>query len=62
MMGLTPDPLVRNLFPLFLRLDVYVGSVRGLGSGAFVPTGVESKCGIFVFVMFVLIGVESKGV
>ena len=30
-----------------LNFDHSVGSVRGLGSGIFVPTGVESKCDIF---------------
>ena len=32
-----------------------------MGSGVFVPTGVKSKCDIFEFVVFVPIGVESKG-
>ena len=43
-----------------LRFDDYVGSVSGLGSGIFVPTGFDSKCYIFEFVVFVPIGVESK--
>ena len=62
MMGPTPDPLVRTIFTLFsLRFDNSIGRVSGLGSGVFIPTGVESKCDIFVFVMFVPIRVESKG-
>ena len=44
-----------------LRFDNYVGSVSVLGSGIFAPTGVESKCNIFVFVVFVPIGVKYKG-
>ena len=57
-MGLTLGPPVRSIFPLF---DDYVVIVCGLGSGVFVTTGVESKCDIFVFVVFVPIGVKSKG-
>ena len=45
-----------------LRFDDSLGRVSGLGPGVFVPTVVESKCDIFAFVMFVPIGVESKGV
>ena len=49
-------------FPDFsLGSDNSVGCVSGLGYGIFVPTGVESKFDIFVFVVFVLIGVKSKG-
>ena len=49
-------------FPAFsLCFDNYFGPVSGLGSGIFVPTGVDSKCDIFAFVVFVPIGVESKG-
>ena len=58
MMGLTPVPLVRALFPCVF--DGSVGRVSGLGCGVFVPTGVNSKCNNFVFVVFVPIGVESK--
>ena len=36
-----------------LRFENSVGRVSGLGSGVFVPTGVESKCDIFAFVVFV---------
>ena len=40
-------------FPDFsLRFDDTIGCVSGLGSDIFVPTGVESKCDIFSFVMF----------
>ena len=45
----------------YLHFDNSVGSVCGLGSSIFVPTGVESRCDIFVFVVFVLIVVKSKG-
>ena len=44
-------------FPdFYLCFDNHVGYVSVLGSGILVPTGVKSKCGIFVFVVFV-----SKG-
>ena len=46
-------------FPL--RFDNYVGCVSGLGSGVFVPTGVKPKYDVFVFLVFVPKGVESKG-
>ena len=45
---------------LFLFDDPF-GRVIVLGSGIFVPTGVKSKNDVFVFVVFVSIGVESKG-
>ena len=44
-----------------LRFNNYVGSVGGLRSGIFVPTGVKSICDIFTSDMFVPIGVDSKG-
>ena len=44
-----------------LRFEDSVGYVSGLGSDIFVPTGDESKCDIFAFVVFVPIGFESKG-
>ena len=63
MMGLTKDPLVRALFLVFLCvLTDSVGRFNCLGSGVFSPTGVESKCGIFLFAVFVPKGVKSKGV
>ena len=50
---------------LFLRFslcfDNSVGSVSGLGSSVFIPTGVDPKCDIFEIDVFVPIGVESKG-
>ena len=59
MMGLTPDPLVRTILTLLLCvLAISVGSVSGLGSGVFAPTGVESKCDIFLSVMFLPKGVK----
>ena len=45
-------------FPL--RFDNYVGHVSGLGYVVFVTTRVDSKCGVFAFIMFVPIGVKSK--
>ena len=39
----------------YLRFDDYVDSVSGLGSGVVAPIGVESKCDIFAFVVFVTI-------
>ena len=44
----------------YLRFDNSVGSVSGLVSGIFVPTGVESKCDIFTSDLFVPIGVDFK--
>ena len=61
MMVLTPDPLVHTFPGFSLRFDGSVGSVRGLGSGVFISIGVDSKCDIFGFVVFVPIVVESKG-
>ena len=61
-MGMTPDPLLRNLFVISLCVFNYsIGSVIGLGSGNFVPTGGKSKGNIFAFDMFVQTGVYSKG-
>ena len=47
-MGLTPGPLVRVLFPLVFT----VGSVSGLGYSFFVSTVAESKCNIVAFFAF----------
>ena len=44
-----------------LRFDDSVGSVNGLGSGIFLPTGVNSKSDIFAFYVFVPTGVEYRG-
>ena len=52
MMGMTPGPLVRAPFHFFLRFNDSVGRVSGLGSGVFVPTIVESKCGILCLSCF----------
>ena len=61
-MGLTPNPLILTIFYAFsLHLGYSIGGVSSLGSGVFVPTGVESKCDIFAFVMFTPIEVDSKG-
>ena len=46
---------------LSLRFENCVGSVSGLESVVFVPTALESKYDIFVFVVFIPIGVDSKG-
>ena len=37
------------------RFDDPVGHVSGLGYSVFVPTGVESKCDVFAFVVFISI-------
>ena len=72
MMVLTPGPLVRALF---FRFDESVGRVGdsvgcvanfvvldcGVGSGVFVPTGIESIGDVFPLVLFVPKGVKSKG-
>ena len=59
MMDLTLDPLVRTLFAIFLCV-LTIPFVSTFGSDFFSPTGVESKGGIFVFVVFVPTVVESK--
>ena len=38
-----------------------VGRVSGLGSGVFVPTGLDSKYDVFTFFLFVSIVFDSKG-
>ena len=38
-----------------------VGRVHGVGSGVFVPTGIESIGDVVPLVMLIPIGVESKG-
>ena len=38
-----------------------VGRVSGLGSRVFVPTGVDSKCDVFAFFVFVTIRDNYKG-
>ena len=37
------------------HFDDSVGCISGWGSGVFVPLGVESKCDVFAFVVFVSI-------
>ena len=39
----------------------YVGCVSGVGSVCFVPTGIEAIGDVVLLVVFVPIGVESKG-
>ena len=39
----------------------YVGRVSGVGSGVFVPTGIESICNFVLLILFVPRGVDSKG-
>ena len=58
MMGLNPGPLVRVIFPFF---DKSVGRVIGLGSSIFFSIRVDSKCDGVTFIVFMPIGVESKG-
>ena len=60
MVGMTPGPLVSAFFHCVLTY--YVGRFSGLGYGVFVPIGVKSKYGVFVFVVFMPIVVKSKGV
>ena len=43
------------------RVENSVGRVRGVGSGVFVPIGIESIGGVVLSVVFVPIGVEFKG-
>ena len=43
------------------RVDNSNGRVRGVGSGVFVPIGIESIGGVVLSVVFVPIGVEFKG-
>ena len=45
-------------FPL--RFDDSNGCFSGLGYGVFVPTGVDSTCNLFPFVVLVLFGFDSK--
>ena len=52
-------------FPFFSdefvgSLGKSVGCVRGIGSGVFVPTGIESIGGVGLLVVFVPKGVDSK--
>ena len=39
----------------------YVGCIHGVGSGIFVPTGIESIGDVFPLVVLVPRGVQSKG-
>ena len=43
------------------RVDYSVGSVRGVASSVFFPIGIKSNCDVVLLVLFVTIGVESKG-
>ena len=43
------------------HFDNSIGHVRGVGSGGFVPKGIESICDIVMLVVIITIGVESKG-
>ena len=58
MVVLTPGPIVRALFRCILTIPVVMLVV---GYGIFIPTGIDSKCDVFSFVLFVPIGVKSKG-
>ena len=59
MMGLTPGPLIRALFPFVF--DDFFGCVIGVGSSIFFSIGFDSNCDVVKFVAFVPIVVESKG-
>ena len=43
------------------HVDDSVGNICGVGSGAFVPIGIESKFDVVPLVVFVPIVVKSKG-
>ena len=43
------------------RVDNFFGRVRGVGSGYFVPIAIESLGDVVLLVVFVPIGVNSKG-
>ena len=43
------------------RVEYSVGYVSGMGSGIFVPTGINSIGDVFLLVVFVPKGYESKG-
>ena len=58
MMGLTPGPLVRALFPWVLTNMLVVSVAWGL---TFFSIGVKSNFVVVMFVVFVPIGVDSKG-
>ena len=60
MMGLDLGPLVRVLFHFTLSNNL--GSVSGVGSDVFVPTGIESITDVVPLVVFVPRGVKYKGV
>ena len=47
--------------PFPFHFDDSIGCVSGVGFGIFSQTGVESNCDIVTFVLFVPIGVKSKG-
>ena len=42
-------------------VDDSVDRVRGVDYGVFVPIEIESNCDVFLLVVFISIGVESKG-
>ena len=43
------------------HVENYVGRVYDMGSGVFVPVVIESNCDVVPLVVFLEIGVESKG-
>ena len=59
MMGLTPGPLVRALFPFVFYYSV--GSIIGVGYSIFFQIRVKSNCDVVMFVVFITIEVKSKG-
>ena len=68
MMGLTKGLLVRALLPSVGRVgdsvgcvEKHVSCVSGMGSGIFVPTGIESIGDFVLLFVFVAKGVVSKG-
>ena len=65
MMSLTPGPLVRALFLFALKVMLFMLTTWLVAFVAYVLafffTGIESNCDIDPLVVFVTIGVESKG-
>ena len=57
-MGTTPGPLVRAFPPFVLTIPLVVSVDCGLD---FFLKRVEPNCNVVTFVVFVPIGVESKG-
>ena len=55
------DSRSADMFSFPLRFYDSVGRVRGVGSGFFFPVGIKSIGDVVTLLVFVPIGVESKG-